>query len=389
MNRTHVAAQSKGRILALTVLAILIVSSLLVALNGQRAFSAPVGATQEQTLPATKLSPDQLYTALLSSVVRVEGHGGDKIQRNLENAIPRGMERFLPGNLDMSRILSGNRMGAGFFIDDAGHIITSYSLIEGVETVHVTFSDGAWYVAEIVGSDQQSDFAVLRIPELDHDFTPLPFAHEGDLGIGDPVYALGFPESLTGTLTRGIVNNMETRRAGQGGYLLPYLIQSDTANPQGFAGSPLINEYGEAVGIHMDIPQPFGTQQAASLSLPIGFVKHITAALIQGTQHPYPLLGVAGNDLDPTQAAAMDLDNLFQGAYISAVGEDSAAANGGIQEGDFLTAINGNPINTFSSLAHQLLLYHAGGEEVQISVLRGDQSLELTVTLGTRDLSES
>ncbi len=385
MNTTQISLPTQGRLRVLSVLAILVISSLLTALIWKPAFGAPAVATQRQIDTRTSLSPNQLYTSLLASVVRVEGSGGVRAEGLWpgENGSPRS------GMPDMTRFFDARTIGAGFFIDDDGHIITSLSIIEGADTIHVTFADGAWYAAEIVGTDRQADFAILHIPDLDHDFAPLAFAQDDTLGIGDPVFAFGYPEGMAGTLTQGIVNNMEARRTGRNGYLLPYLIQSDAVSLPGLAGSPLVNEFGEAVGVNMNMHQPFGTPQALNLSIPIELAQQITPALIQGQPYAYPLLGVAGIDLSPVEAAAMEVNNLYQGAYISAVGEDTAAAKGGIQEGDFLTAVNGTPIRTFSSLANQLLVHHTGGEEVQISVLRGDSSLDLTITLGTRELADS
>ncbi len=383
MNTVPVSLQSRRRLSVLSVLVIVVVSSVLLAV----AWQPVLGASQAQTQQS--LSPDQLYQSLRTSVVRVESTGDDGIHPRIRGQVPEGIESQIKDmGIPIPDFRARPRTGAGFFIDNDGHIMTNHSIIAGADTIYITFADGAWYTAEVMGADPQSDLAVLRIPDLDHDFTALPLASDNTLDIGDMVFAFGYPESLMGTLTQGMVNSMEIRRTGAGGQLLPYLIQSDAVGLTGLVGSPLVNEYGEAVGITMHMPQHSWNPQT-KLSMPIAMVQTVIPALTQGTQHPYPLLGVAGTDLSPAQAVAMAMDNLYQGAYISAVGEDSAAAAAGIQEGDFLTAVNGTPIHTFSGLAHELLVHHTGGEEIQVSVWRDDRALELTITLDTRDTSAS
>ncbi len=383
MNTARVATPTRSRWLAHSLLIILVISSLLMTLIWQPAFGAPA-VSPEQPRTLTPLSPTQLYASLRSSVVRVEGSGGNRIRRSLDGLLPRERGRSFGDAAIMNRLLDTNRSGAGFFMNDAGHILTSHSIIDGTDTIYVTFTDGTWYTAEVTGSDPISGLAVLNIPDLDHDFTPLPFANEAVLEIGDTVFALGYPASLTGTLTQGIVTSLQAQHTGEGDYLLPYLIQSDVANLPSLAGSPLVNAYGEAVGINLNLDQPFTQAQALNLSLPIAMVQQVTPHLIQGVSPTYPRLGVAGDDLSPAQAAAMDLDTLYQGAYIASVGEDSAAARGGIQEGDFVTAVNGVSIHTFSDLAHQLLVHHTGGEAIQLDVLRDGTLMKLTITLDTR-----
>ncbi len=276
--------------------------------------------------------------------------------------------------------------GSGFFFDRQGHIVTNQHVIDGATSIQITLSDGSWHPAVVMGQDVYSDLAVLLIPDLDRDISPLPLDLESILVPGSRVYAFGFPSGLNGTLTQGIVSSIGAGLGGEqaGRYLIPNLVQSDSLLVPGHSGGPLLNTRGEVVGVTMGIVYTgFGTR-GLSQSIPIPLLLQVVPALIAEHKYTYPFLGVAGHDLTVQDAINMNLGSLRVGAYISDVPPDSAAAQGGIQPGDILQAINGVPIPNFSELSALLVLHHKPGDTVEFSLLRNATEIKVQVILEER-----
>ena len=368
---------------------ILLISLALVIANGRPAAGATEAAPAVQSARGAALNAQTLYGRLLDSVVRIE------TERNMPEGRPN-----VPGWPDLEDMLPDFEIpdpapvagrGTGFVFNDQGHIITNHHVIAGAEDIHVVFADGAWHAAEVVGQDAFSDLAVLRIPDLERAVAPLTLAAGDALAIGETVFAFGYPDSLQGTLTQGIVSSLEPMSGGfrRQGYMIPNLIQSDILVIPGLSGGPLLNAQGEVVGINMGINLTRAGTRGLTNSIPVELVRRIAPTLVQGQEYVYPFLGVGGGSLTVEQASDLELDNLKGGAYISSVQPESAAANGELQAGDIVTAIDGFAIRDFQELAARLILRHAPGDAISVSVLREGQTLDLNVVLDERQRSQS
>lgn len=357
------------------IIAILLLSGVLVSATWQPVLSAPL--TQSDVSAA--VAPDTLYKTLQASVVRLEITG--QVHELDELPIPDGS---LP---DMGKVPS---YGTGFVFDESGHIVTNHHVIDGADSIHVIFSDGSWYPAETVGMDVFSDLAILRVPGLDRDVTPLPLADGQELQPGHTVYAFGYPDNLEGSISRGVVSNIALGGQGLvGNYSIPDLIHTDVLIVPGHSGGPLLNDRGEVVGVNMGISRTAIGTRSWSSSIPVQLLKKVAPTLLEGQDYRYPLLGVRGGDLTIAQAQEMSQPQLNIGAYISGVIDDGAADQGGIQAGDILTALNETPIRNFADLATYLVLNHSPGEEIEIAALRDGKEITLQITLGERSIPVS
>jgi len=333
--------------------------------------------TPPPAAPADFVESGSLYDQLLLGVVRVEA--------SATRPAPDRPHEFQPADFRPPDIGSAGR-GSGFFFDRQGHIVTNHHVVAGATSIQITLSDGTWYPAAVVGQDVYSDLAVLRIPDLDRDIAPLPLDRDSVPGLGSRVYAFGFPSSLQGTLTQGIVSSirsgMGTAHAGR--YLVPRLVQSDALLLPGHSGGPLLNTRGEVVGVMMGIAYTGWGLRGLSRSIPLPLLRKVVPALIAEHQYTYPFLGVAGHDLTVQDALTRDLGSVRMGAYIADVQPGSAAAQGGIQPGDVLQAINGVPVPTFAELSARLVLQHEPGDTVEFSLLRDATEIQRQVILEER-----
>ncbi len=347
-----------------------------------------VTAAGNPVLGATSQNPgvqsgESLYQSLGESVVRIE----------VEQA---GPEEFLPNRLDKDdfrgRImaLDFGGSGTGFAFNDEGHIVTSLRNVSGANAVHVILADGRWFEAEVVGTDSYANLAVLALMQDSHDLKALPIAAT-DPAIGDTVYAFGFADSPSGTLTKGIVSSRNGAAAAlqQQGYSLPSSLQSDIQVLPGMNGGPLVNEAGELIGINLGTGSSLFGMDTLNNSIPADLVSAIASVLAAGKDFAYPYLGVSGGSLTVAKAQELQLPNIQGGAFIAAVNPDGPAASGGLTAGDVVTGINGEPVRSFADMAASLLFDFAPTDVISVSVWRQGTSEDLEVVLGERTPSAS
>jgi len=276
--------------------------------------------------------------------------------------------------------------GTGFIIDDQGHIVTNWHVVTGGEKFEVVFSDGEQREATLVGSDELSDLAVVKV-EGDLPGT-VSLGDSSTLKPGQPVLAIGSPlGAFTNTVTQGIVS--ATNRdfpSDQSGGASTYnnLIQHDAAINPGNSGGPLFNMSGEVVGVNtLGIPSENGQPvQGLFFAIPSNTVARIAQTLISEGSVTYPFFGVVFQDLNPQISAQAGLSADY-GAYVQEVSNGGPAATAGIKAEDIIISIAGQNIdaqNTFS----EVLFSHKPGETVDVVILRGDQQQTVKVTLGTR-----
>ncbi|MCB1507203.1 MAG: trypsin-like peptidase domain-containing protein [Hyphomicrobiaceae bacterium] len=264
--------------------------------------------------------------------------------------------------------------GSGFFISDDGYIVTNHHVIDGATSVTVVLADGRELAAEIIGSDERTDLALLKV-EGDG-FTHVAFA-EGAPRIGDWAIAIGNPFGLGGTVTAGIVSAMN-RDIGSGPY--DDFIQIDAAVNRGNSGGPTFDLSGHVIGVNTAIYSPSGGNVGIAFAVPASIVQDVIQQLRDHGEIQRGWLGVQIQGVDENIAAAAGLD-AARGALVVAPQPDSPATLAGIQRGDVIVAVNGEAIATPRELSRMIARLDPGAE-VAVTVIREGAEQVISVTLG-------
>ncbi len=272
-------------------------------------------------------------------------------------------------------------LGSGVIIDaEAGYVVTNNHVIDGASEILVTLKDGRQFDAKVIGTDDRSDIALLKI-EDGEDLTDIEIGTSSDLRVGDFVVAIGNPFGLGQTVTSGIVSALD--RSGLGIEEVENFIQTDAAINSGNSGGALVTLKGELIGINTAILGPNGGNIGIGFAIPSDMMKNLVAQLIEFGEVRRGVLGVRGNDLTHDIAKALKLD-ANQGAFIGEVIADSAAAKAGLKSGDVIIAVNGDTIRTFADLIARVGTIGAG-KEMKITVLRDGKKRDFKVTLVADD----
>jgi Do/DeqQ family serine protease len=263
-------------------------------------------------------------------------------------------------------------LGSGVIIDAAdGVIVTNHHVVKEADTIRVTLHDGRRADATLVGSDSETDIAVLRV---DADgLSEIPLADSDALKVGDFVVAIGSPFGLAQTVTSGIVSALGRTGLGIEGY--ESFIQTDASINPGNSGGPLVNLRGELVGLNTAILAPGGGNVGIGFAIPANMVSSVVQQILQHGSVRRGLFGAAAQDLTPDMAAALGID-LFRGAVISSVEPDSAAEQAGLRPGDIILAVDDKEIINAADLRNRIGLLRAGSP-VRLSILRNGKRLTL------------
>lgn len=274
-------------------------------------------------------------------------------------------------------------VGSGFVLDDEGHIVTNHHVVSDADFVLVRTHDRREFQAEVVGSDADTDIAIIKI---DNDEKPLPAATLGsshETRVGDWVLALGYPLGLESTVTAGIVS-AKGRQVGvvaQTGRqtALESFIQTDAAINQGNSGGPLVNLEGEVIGINTLI---YGGMRFVGygFAVPIDLAHKVIDDLLEYGYVRRPKLGVSISTVTAADAEAFGLEQVA-GAKVASVEEGSAADGAGLETGDVIVALNGEPIRTSSDLTARLAQLKPGAE-VELTLVRYGDRKTVTAELG-------
>jgi Trypsin-like serine proteases, typically periplasmic, contain C-terminal PDZ domain len=215
--------------------------------------------------------------------------------------------------------------GSGFLIDTGGHIVTNNHVVEGADTIWVTFSDGSLREAEVLGTDPFSDLAVLKVDDLPPGAVPLELGDSDTLQVGQRVIAIGNPFGLQGTMTVGVISALgrvlpTVTTATGGSFSNPEIIQTDAAINPGNSGGPLLDSAGRVVGVNTAIRTTTGGNMGVGFAVPVNTVKRIVPHLIsEGTYH-YPYLGITADNRFTLAQLAHELDlPVTHGVLVSAV----------------------------------------------------------------------
>lgn len=293
--------------------------------------------------------------------------------------------------------------GSGFLFDDQGHIVTNNHVVENGAKFQVRFSDGTILLARLIGGDPGSDLAVLKVDELPPGTAPLPLADSRTVEVGQRAIAIGNPFGLRNTLTVGVVSGIGRSLSGPassggGRFRIPNIIQTDAAINPGNSGGPLLNIYGEVIGVNTAISSGSGAFEGVGYAVPSNAVSRVVPALIRDGRYDHPWMGIGMRDVDPILAEQLNLP-VRQGVLITEVIPDSPAARAGLRSGsqvvtiggrevrvggDIIIAINAQPVRNSDELVSYLELETSVGDTVVMTVQRGDRQEQIEMTLGAR-----
>ncbi len=266
--------------------------------------------------------------------------------------------------------------GSGVIISSDGYIVTNNHVISGAETVTVRLTDGSEYDAAVIGSDAQTDLAVLKIDAKD--LSAVTFGDSSLLNVGDFALAIGNPlGSLGGTVTNGIISALDREVTIDGQTM--NLLQTNAAINPGNSGGGLFNANGELIGIVN--AKSFGSDiEGLGFAIPINTAKSVIEDLMtKGYVAGRPVLGVSLVDVTDNLTAMMYRVNTL-GVYVSAIEEDSAAAKAGLIVGDCITEINSTEVSSTSEIKSIISSLNVG-DSVKITVVRGNDTMTLTAVL--------
>lgn len=272
-------------------------------------------------------------------------------------------------------------LGSGVIVSKQGYILTNNHVVDNADNITVTFSDKREFKAKVIGTDPQSDIAVIQLEKAPND---LPVAYLGkseSLRVGEWVVAIGNPFGLSSTVTSGIVSAKGVHNRGITGY--ENFIQTDAAINPGNSGGGLFNLSGELVGINTAILSRTGGFQGIGFAIPIDLARGILQDLVQFGKVTRGYLGVSIQDVDPKIAKAMKLDRV-QGALIAEVVSGSPAEKSGIMAGDLVTSINGVAVKDANALRNAVAMVKPG-ESTELGILRNGKELKVKAQVGSKE----
>ena len=273
---------------------------------------------------------------------------------------------------------SGKSSGTGIVLSADGYLITNHHVIENAQVIAVQTSDDRQFQASIIGSDEASDLAVLKVDATD--LQPAEFGDSGKLAVGDRVVAIGDPlgAQLRGTMTSGIVSAIN--RDLEVNDRTMTLIQTDAALNNGNSGGPLINEYGQVIGINtMKLRSYYSTTaEGLGFAIPMAVAKPILEELMEnGYVAGRPAIGIS---YDTLPLAFRIYYNLPEGVYISAVYDGSDAQAKGVAAGDIITAVNGTRVTSIDEL-NRVKNQFTAGDSITLTLYNGGSYRDVEVTL--------
>jgi serine protease Do len=268
-------------------------------------------------------------------------------------------------------------LGSGFIIDAQGHVVTNNHVVQGAEEIEVTFLDDRVYKAEVVGRDEKTDLAVLKITNADRKFDHVKFGDSDEARVGDWIIAIGNPFGLGGTVTAGIIS-ARARNINAGPY--DDFIQTDAAINRGNSGGPMFDVEGDVIGINSAIYSPSGGNVGIGFAIPVNMAKPIIEQLKQGKTVQRGWLGVKIQTVTEDIAESLGRDDL-EGALVAEVTESSPAEKAGFKVGDLILRFDGEKIKNMRTLP-KVVASTKVNKDVKVKVLRDGKDKTLSVVLG-------
>ena len=300
--------------------------------------------------------------------------------------------------------------GSGFVWDNEGHIVTNNHVVADADKISVTFYDGTTVSGEVVGTDPDSDLAVVKVDAPADRLRPVQVADSTQVKIGHLAVAIGNPFALEGTMTVGFVSALgrllpvESQIGQAPGYSIPDVIQTDAPINPGNSGGVLVDDQGQVIGVTSAIISPVGASVGIGFAIPSAIVGKVVPVLIKGGHYEHPWLGVSGISLNPDLADSMELKSDQRGALVVDVvpggPADEAGLHGSDRQvtiegqdvrvgGDVIVALDGQAVKEFDDVIAYLVRATEVGQKVTLTVLRNGKEETIQVTLAARPESEA
>ncbi|MBI5832899.1 MAG: trypsin-like peptidase domain-containing protein [Armatimonadetes bacterium] len=362
-------------------------------------------AASSGALAAMEGTLQNVYATLNKSVVNIQVL---QKARPMDQNVP-GLGQFGPFNGPMGpggqpRGFARQGSGSGFVWDTKGHIITNNHVVAEADKIRVTFNDGTMVSAKVVGSDPDSDLAVVKV-ELGADrLAPVTLADSTQVKVGQMAIAIGNPFGLEGTMTVGFVSALgrllPTQSNGdQPNYNIPDVLQTDAPINPGNSGGVLADSGGNIIGVTSAIISPAGASAGIGFAIPSAVVAKVVPTLITKGRYEHPYLGIVGLTLNPDLAKAMGLKTDQRGGLVSEVVPGSPADKAGVRGsdrkadldgdqisvgGDVITALDDKAIRSFDDVVTELARTGEVGKTITLTVLRGGKTEKLPIQLSAR-----
>ncbi len=271
-------------------------------------------------------------------------------------------------------------LGSGFIYDNEGRIVTNYHVVEGANTIQVTFLDGNTTGANEVGEDSYSDLAVIKVDPHVTALHPVVLGASVTLTVGEPVAAIGNPFGLSDTITSGIVSAIGRTLDAPGGYVIVDIIQVDAAINPGNSGGPLVNFKGQVVGVNTAI---VSGSAGVGFAIPSDTIMREINDLIDSGTYKHPWVGIVGMDVDLAIAEDIGLEKPL-GFLITSVNSNSPAAEAGLQSGDVIVGVDGQFVKGITDLVVYIERNKRPGESITLAIIRDGQEINIPLELGER-----
>ena len=294
--------------------------------------------------------------------------------------------------------------GSGFVYDDQGHIVTNNHVVAAADAFEVVFADGSRHRATLVGTDVDSDLAVIKVDELPEGVTPVPLGDYSEVTVGQFAIAIGNPFEQQGSISLGIVSalgrSLRSQRPTEdlGFFSLPGVIQTDAPINPGNSGGPLLNIEGQVIGVNSAIRSFTGFNSGVGFAIPVAALRRVVPSLISEGSYTYPFLGIStpSFEIDLDTWEELDLGG-YQGVYVTRVTEGSPADEAGIipmpdnspqaelePGGDLIIGIDDQEVQEFHDLISYLVFETEVGQSVDLTIVRDGEETTVPVILGER-----
>jgi len=357
-------------------------------------------APPESVSSNSQLDGSPIVNVTSTSALDAQSAALNRVFNNADNSVVQITSKIKSVNPNI--IINGNpfeqdstRLGSGFIYDKEGRIVTNNHVVDGAETVDVTFIDGNIYSAKVVGRDPFSDIAVLQITDdfAAEEIVPLELANSSNLQVGQQVVAIGNPFGLSDTMTTGIVSQVGRLLPNKEmSFSIPNAIQTDAAINPGNSGGPLLDLQGHVIGVNTAIQSRTGDFAGIGFAIPSNTVARIAPHLISEAKYDHPWLGITGASLSPDLAVQMGLPKTFKGVAILEVSTGSPAEKAGvvgsakdnIPDGDILTDIDSHPVKRIEDVIVYVDEHTSVGSHVALTLYKDGQSHNVIATLQAR-----
>lgn len=346
------------------------------------------GFFDKENVPAGPVDFTAASTAATPAVVHIKTRTKEKqVTNNNRRRSPFGdlfgdddpFSDFFGGPRNMV-IPEQRASGSGVVVSGDGYIVTNNHVVEGADEITVTTTNRKTYKATVVGTDPNSDLAVIKVESSNLPY--MVWGNSDDVKLGQWVLAVGYPLNLDVTVTAGIVS-AKSRSIGinKGDRPIESFIQTDAAVNPGNSGGALINTNGELIGINSAIASPTGSYAGYSYAIPVNIVKKIVGDLMKfgAVQRAYIGISYPPDDVPEEKKKELGIKD-GEGVFVSGVADDGAAKLAGIQKGDFITKINGSIVNSGPELQEQVARYKPG-DKITVSYVRNGKENTATITL--------